>query len=131
MTLNYLVDNNCIYINVRSVLINKFNISYRLITKLKKENKILLNKETTYLDKTLVLGDNISINLDFEEDNSNIVSNKMDLNIIYEDDSFLIIDKPAKIPVHPSNLHYTDTISNGLKYYFDTIRIKKKNSSSK
>ena len=40
-------------------------------------------------------------NLDFEEVSSNIVSTKMNLNIIYEDDYYIVINKPAGLPVHP------------------------------
>ena len=38
----------------------------------------------------------------------------------------LIVDKPAGIPVHPSILHYEDSLSNGVKYYFEKIGLKKK-----
>ena len=51
---------------------------------------------------------------------------KMDLDILYEDDCLLIINKPADIPVHPSILHYEDSLSNGVKYYFDSKNIKTK-----
>lgn len=50
----------------------------------------------------------------------------MDLDIIFEDDSFLVINKPANLAVHPSILHYDNTLSNGVKYYFDTKNIHKK-----
>ena len=50
----------------------------------------------------------------------------MDLKIIYEDEALLIIDKPAGIPVHPSIIHFEDSLSNGVKYYFDTINLHKK-----
>lgn len=43
----------------------------------------------------------------------------------------LVIDKPAGYAVHPSALHYDDSISNGVKYYFDKIRSKKENSTCK
>ena len=62
----------------------------------------------------------------FGEDNSNIVPTKMNLDIIYEDDAYIVINKPSGIPVHPSMLHYENSLSNGLKYYFDSIRLKKK-----
>lgn len=71
-------------------------------------------------------GDEVSILIDFEEDNSNIVSTKMDLNIIYEDDSYIVINKPSNTPVHPSMMHYENSLSNGLKYYFEKIGLKKK-----
>ena len=50
----------------------------------------------------------------------------MELDIIYEDDAYLVINKPAGIPIHPSMDHFTDSLSNGVKYYFDSIGLKKK-----
>lgn len=125
MILEY-TKNNDNYNTVRQVVTGKFNISYSLLLKLKKNNKILLNGTSTYLDKEIFNGDNITINIDFEEDNSNIVPTKMDLSILYEDEYLLIIDKSAGIPVHPSIIHFEDSLSNGVKYYFDTINLHKK-----
>ena len=125
MILEY-IKNNDNYNTVRQVVTGKFNISYNLLLKLKKNNKILLNENLTYLDKEITNGDSITINIDFEEDNSNIVPTKMDLSILYEDEYLLIIDKPAGIPVHPSVIHFEDSLSNGVKYYFDTINLHKK-----
>lgn len=50
----------------------------------------------------------------------------MELNIIYEDEYMLIINKPAGMPVHPSARHFENSLSNGVKYYFDTIGLKRK-----
>ena len=79
-----------------------------------------------YVDQKINLGDKITVSLDYEEDNSNIVPNKLDLDIVYEDDGLLVINKPSGIPVHPSILHYEDSLSNGVKFYFDQIGLKKK-----
>ena len=125
MILEY-IKNNDNYNTVRQVVTGKFNISYNLLLKLKKNNKILLNGTSTYLDKEIFNGDIITINIDFEEDNSNIVPTKMVLSVLYEDEYILIIDKPAGIPVHPSIIHFEDSLSNGVKYYFDTINLHKK-----
>lgn len=126
MKLQYVVDKNCCYTTLKEVLKAHFSISDRLLLKLKKSNKIFLNSETTYLNKPLEINDIIDIYIDFVEDNSNIVPTKMELNIIYEDDSYLIINKPADIPVHPSMDHFKDSLSNGIRYYFDSINLKKK-----
>ena len=50
----------------------------------------------------------------------------MDLDIIYEDEAFLVINKPAGIPVHPSLNHYEDSLANGVKYYLNSKNIHKK-----
>ena len=50
----------------------------------------------------------------------------MELDILYEDDGLLIINKSPNMPVHPSILHFDDTLSNGVKYYFNEKNIQKK-----
>ena len=50
----------------------------------------------------------------------------MNLNIVYEDDAILIINKPPNIAIHPSILHYNDSLANGVKYYFDEINLHRK-----
>ena len=50
----------------------------------------------------------------------------MNLNIIFEDDWLLVVNKPARIAIHPSVLHYSDSLCNGIKFYFDKIGLKKK-----
>lgn len=121
MDLNYTVHNE---INIRQVLRERFGISNRLLLKLKQNKKIYLNNSNNiYLDMSTKENDLIKINLDFDEDNSNIVPTKMNLNILYEDDSLLIIDKPPHMPVHPSFNHYENSLSNGVKYYFDSINL--------
>ena len=121
MDLNYTVQNE---INIRQVLREHFGISNRLLLKLKQNKKIYLNNSNNiYLDMPIKENDLIKINLDFEENNSNIVPTKMNLKILYEDDSLLIIDKPPHMPVHPSLNHYENSLSNGVKYYFDLINL--------
>ena len=114
------------YVNLKELLKAYFNISDRLLLKLKKNSKILVNGKVENINSSISTGDLIQVLIDFEEDNSNIVPVKMDLNILYEDKAMLIINKSAGIPVHPSMDHFTDSLSNGVKYYFDSIGLKKK-----
>ena len=121
MVLSYIVKKE---LNVRQVLKEQFHISNRLLLKLKKNRKIFLNKSNNiYLDFPVKKDDLIEIDLDFDEDNSNIVPIKMNLKVLYEDDSLIILDKPPHLPVHPSLNHYENSLSNGLKYYFDSINL--------
>ena len=50
----------------------------------------------------------------------------MDLDIVFEDDYLLIINKLPNTPVHPSCNHFSDSLSNGVKFYFDSIGLKRK-----
>ena len=124
MILEHLVKENNKTIN--QIIQTEFNLSARLFNKLVKNKRIYLNNYIADTRNIASKDDVISIDLNYEEDNSNIVPTKMDLNIVYEDDGLLILDKPAGIPVHPSMLHYTNSLSNGVRFYFDSIGLKKK-----
>ncbi len=126
MELEYTVQPNDNYFNIKELLKVKFQISDRLLIKLKKNNKILLNGNLCFIDYKLKPFDNVKVFINFEEECANIVSFKMNLNIIYEDECFLVINKPSGIAVHPSILHYNNSLSNGVKYYFEKNNIKKK-----
>lgn len=124
MELEYIVDKE--FDNINQILVSKFNLSTRLINKLIKNKKITVNG--SFLDTRNVpnIGDKIIIDFSYEEDNSNIVPKEMDLNILYEDEWMLVINKPSGIAVHPSILHFNDSLSNGVRFYFDKIGLKKK-----
>lgn len=126
MILEYNVKENNKYINVKELLKDYFQISDRLLVKLKHNQKILVNNEKAFIDMALSSGDTVSVHLDFVEDNSNIAATKMHLKIVYEDEALLIINKPFKMPIHPSMEHFNDSLSNGVKYYFDKIGLQKK-----
>jgi len=126
MVLKYIIKDTDTYLNVKEVLKAYFGISERLLLRLKNNKNILLNNEPTYVSKEVVSGDEIQVLIDFIEDNSNIVPTKIDLDIIYEDDCYLVVNKAPNMAIHPSMLHYDTSLSNGIKYYFDSINLKKK-----
>ena len=126
MILNYTIKNTDNFITVKEVLKAYFNISDRLLLRLKNSKSIFLNNLPTYVSKQVNANDTVTVIIDFIEESPNIVPTKMNLNIIYEDDCYLIINKPPHIPVHPSILHYDNSLSNGVKYYFDSIGLKRK-----
>ncbi len=126
MILQYKVIDNKFY-NLKELLKVHFEMSNRLITKLKKNKKITLNSEITYLDHVLNLNDIVKINLDIEETSENIVPNSnLKFDIVFEDESILIVNKGAYTPVHPSINHYEDSLSNAVQYYFNSINLKRK-----
>lgn len=120
------IEKNNVDQNINHILTNELNISTRLLNKLIKNNKILVNQKNCNTNDSVNLGDILEIDFTIAEDNSNITPTKMDLDIVYEDDWFLVVNKSAGIPIHPSRLHYTDSLSNGVKFYFDSIGLAKK-----
>ena len=126
MKLEYKITNLTKYESIKAILKEEFLMSDRLIAKLKNTSQIYINSNPIYINHMFSIGDILSVNLDFNEDSENIVPTKMKLDILYEDESLLILNKPAGIPVHPSMEHYSDSLSNGVKYYFNQISLKRK-----
>lgn len=120
-----IIDNR--YYNIKQIIKEEFNISDRLLRRLKANNKIFLNNHTINPNFTnLNVGDIVSITFSFDEEYDNILPVKMDLDIAFEDDYLLIINKLPNTPVHPSCNHFSDSLSNGVKFYFDSIGLKRK-----
>lgn len=125
MELEYLVENNK-YKNINEILSLEFKISTRLKNKLIKNNRIFLNDNVCDTRIPVKIGDKLIIDFNYNEDNSNIVPTEMNLDIVYEDDWLLIVNKPSGIAIHPSILHFNNSLSNGIRAYFDKIGLKKK-----
>lgn len=111
---------------IHQILKTELNISTRLLSKLIRNKQITLNQTLCNTQNISHKNDILAINFSMAEDNSNIYPTKMKLDIIYEDDWFLVVNKPYGMPIHPSRLHYQDSLSNGIRYYFDTIKLTKK-----
>ena len=126
MELKYIIEKTNTYPTIQSFLTNRLNLSTRLITKLIRNKKIQLNNKIADTRTNLKIGDIITIDFNYKEDNSNIIPKKIELDIIFEDEWLLIVNKPAGIAIHPSISHYDDSLSNGIRYYFDKIGLKKK-----
>ena len=126
MELTYLVKKDNIYKNINEILSLEFKLSARLTSKLIRNKKIYKNNFIVDTRDPIAFGDTIIINLDLFEDNSNIIPLKMNLDILYEDEWFLVVNKPAGMAIHPSVTHYNNSLSNGIKYYFDLINLHKK-----
>lgn len=93
--------------------------SRQVVTDLKKtENGILLNHEWVYVNTLLKTGDILTIQLEETVSSENIVPVEMELDIVYEDQDIIVVNKPSDLPIHPSQRHYEDTLANGLAYYY-------------
>ncbi len=125
MNLEYLVSKNYDGKELKDFLISQ-GISHRLLVTLKTNNSIFCNGLSVSLNHIISGKDRITIDLNYEEESDNIVPTQIRLNILYEDDSLLILNKTAGIPVHPSINYYTNSLSNGVKFYFNQICLKKK-----
>ena len=126
MILKIIVNENDSSKTINEIINQKFDLSNRLFNKLIRDKRIFVNDKNMDTRLKVTENDVITIDLNYEEDNSNIVSKQMNLDIVYEDEGMLIINKPSGIAIHPSIRHYEDSIASGIKYYFESIGIHKK-----
>jgi 23S rRNA pseudouridine1911/1915/1917 synthase len=61
--------------------------------------------------------DSVIIYSDLSPEETDVVPEKMDLDIVYEDADLMIINKPAGMVVHPGSGNYSGTLLNGVSYY--------------
>ena len=93
--------------------------SSQIITHLKRtENGILLNGEWGRVRDILQAGDELTIQLTEEDSSDNIMPVKLPLDIVYEDEDILVVNKAANTPIHPSQGNYDNTLANAVAYYY-------------
>lgn len=79
---------------------------------------ISLNGQRGFGRQLLHAGDYLQIHVPETDNSDNILPVKMDLDILYEDEDLLIINKGADTPVHPSIGNYENTLANGVAWYY-------------
>ncbi|VEU82505.1 RluA family pseudouridine synthase [Acholeplasma hippikon] len=94
-------------------LVENLELTRTYITKLIKEGDILVNSLTVKPGYILKAGDIISVNIPEAKD-LDLTPVDMKLDIVYEDDYLLVINKPKGLVVHPSNTYRDNTLVHGL-----------------
>ncbi len=92
------------------------NISRSRIQKLIEENKILVNNKNINKNYKLKENDKIIVNIEQPKE-INILPEDIPLDIVYEDEDVILINKPQDMVVHPANGHYSHTLVNALMYH--------------
>ncbi len=93
-------------------------MSSNLVKSLKKYDEgIRVNGRHERVSYVLKTGDEVSVTL-VEGASENIAPVKLPLDIVYEDEDVMVINKPPAMPTHPSPDNYDNTLANALMYYF-------------
>ena len=109
---------------LKSELLDKMDISVRMICSLKKNKNVYLNGKYVPMH-TQVKKDDI-VEVVFEPDGNEYVSQNIKLEILYEDCDLLVLEKPYGMVVHPTRNYQENTMLNAVKYYFETNDIRSK-----
>lgn len=107
---------------IRDYLKYEKKLSSRFIKQASIERRVFVNGSSVKLNYYLKKGDQINIRINRNDEKQNIDPIFMELNIVYEDEFILVINKPPFMVVHPSKSHDV-SLANGIMYYFKTNNI--------
>ena len=110
------IPDECDNMKALTFLKERCRLSSRMITRLKREKDgILMDGKILRTVDFVKSGAEVIINL--PDENSAIQPVEGTLDIAYEDEHLLIVDKPPSMPVHPVKQHQTDTLANIVSFY--------------
>ena len=119
-TLTYTITASDTATKIEHFLRNK-GYSRQLLISLKQEqDSVLVNDKPRYMNERLADGDLLTIHIRENESSEKIEPVSLPLDILYEDEDLLVINKPAGMPIHPSINNYGNTLANALAYYFES-----------
>ena len=118
--INYIIPVEDDGMQVKGILRQKIRLSTTQIKRAKfRDMGITLNGQHVTGRAVAHTGDLLVIRIeDPEAESQHLEPMEGDLDVVYEDDEILVVNKPAGLPVHPSPGHYKDTLANILVYYF-------------
>ena len=94
--------------------------SSQCIKELKKmPQSILINGEWQYMKHSLQPGEVLTVHVQEEASSEKIPPVELPLDIVYEDEDILVVNKPADMPIHPSLNNYYNSLANALAWYYD------------
>lgn len=104
---------------VKDIIYGRLNLSRGLLRRMKRGGGVFLNGQKDYLTRRVRSGDQIQIF--FHDENTFMEPEEIPLEIVYEDDYLLIVNKPAGMAVHPTGAYQHGTLANALAHYWETI----------
>ena len=107
-------------IRIDKYLASKIDFSRETITKMLAEEYILVNGKSIKASYKVKVGDVILIKDGFVKEMT-LEATKMDIDIVYEDEYLMVINKDSGVVVHPGAGNSNDTLVNGLLYYNKTL----------
>ena len=102
-------------------LLKTLSLSSKMLKYLKyKEDGITVNGKRVTVRYILMPGDTLSLALNDTESSRSATPSDIPIDIVYEDDSIVVVNKPPFMPTHPSHGHHGDTLANALAHYYQS-----------
>jgi len=109
-------------LRVDKYLMNRVeNATRNKIQNAAKEGSIYVNNKVVKSNYKVKPGDIVKVMFSHPPYENLLVGEKMDLDILFEDENLLVVNKPAGLVVHPGHGNYNGTLLNGLIYHFKNL----------
>ena len=103
---------------VKQILCGQLKLSARLISRLKVPGGMVLNGENVTVRAMVSENDILKISPPPRR-SENVIPVNIPIDILYEDDEILAVNKPQDMPVHPSLHNYDNTLGNAVMYHYN------------
>ena len=107
-------------LRIDKFLLNYIDESRSTISKMIENGNILVNGVNTKNNYNVRVGDVITVDENFKEE-IDIVPENIELNIVYEDDDIIVVNKESGMVVHPGNGNTSGTLVNALMYHTENL----------
>ena len=119
---SFLADKGQEPVRVDKFLMNRIeNATRNKIQKAAKSGYIFSNNIPVKQNYKVKPGDNVKVMFHHPPHENLLVGEKMHIDVVYEDNDLMVINKPPNQVVHPGHGNYTGTLLNGLIYYNDNL----------
>jgi len=119
---SFTVDKGQSAIRIDRYLTDKIeNLARNRIQNVMKNGGVLVNDVAVKSNYKVKPNDQIKIVLPYAPQENFLVAENIPLDIVYEDDDLLVVNKPAGMVVHPGHGNFTGTLLNGLIYHFENL----------
>ena len=119
---SFLADKGQEPVRVDKFLMNRIeNATRNKIQKAAKSGYIFSNNIPVKQNYKVKPGDNVKVMFHHPPHENLLVGEKMDIDVVYEDNDLIVVNKPPNQVVHPGHGNYTGTLLNGLIYYNDNL----------
>ncbi|NLJ73364.1 MAG: RluA family pseudouridine synthase [Firmicutes bacterium] len=109
---------------VKDIIYGRLDLSRGLLRRMKRGGGVYLNGKRDFITRRVTAGDELKIV--FYDEPTTMEPQNIPLDIVFEDDYLLAINKPAGMAVHPTGAYQEGTLANAIAYYWQTIGIRTK-----
>ncbi len=116
--ISYTIRNEEEGLRVEQVLRRKGYSRQNLSVIKRMPDSILVNGMPYYMRRQVQQGDTLTVHIHETGVSEKIPPVHLPLDVMYEDEDIIVVNKPAGMPVHPSMNNYTNTMANALAWYY-------------